>query len=112
MTTFTARIGPWGATTCAIEDTSGAMCERPATRHLLVKVGHLRGLLNCCDACLPGLMAHRALIVDIHRFGDYCNLPNAIWVPSTPDGPGTCQLPHDLTEDIERFANQPEGALT
>ncbi len=109
---FQARIGPWGCTTCAVEDTAGAICGKTATKHLLVRIKHLRGLLNACDTCFVYLIQHHALIIDSHQFGHCCNLPDADWIPSTPEHPGTCQLPESYTQDIERFANQPEGALT
>lgn len=108
---YRAQVRPWGGTTCAVANTDGRECGNAARIHLLIELGHARGVLNCCDTCFADLTLVRYFILDTHRFGDCCGLPDSVWVPSTPDGPGTCQLPDALTEDIERFANQPEGAL-
>jgi hypothetical protein len=97
---------PPGTATCCLTSTSGQTCEEPAAVHVLIS-GYVSTAF--CEAHWqhPG---HRMPHADFHRFGDHCNLPGARWIKTKSWRPGTCLLPNDLTEAVERFANQEESA--
>jgi hypothetical protein len=102
------KAGTWGASTCGVEAPDGTKCGAPATTHALLDVG-FEGQINLCTPCFRFVRRVGMTVIDHHDFGRHCNIPDAKWIRSTPDRPGTCHMPNDLTEDIERFANEPES---
>lgn len=100
-------LAPEGTSTCTYMP-GGVICGRPAHAHALLSIVPPVSGAFCTQhwqtAC------HTMRFVDFHAFTDHCNLPGSRWLPSTHNTRGTCQIPHDLTDDIERFANQPTGA--
>jgi hypothetical protein len=99
---------PLGRAACTYVPEGSGICDDPAVVHVLITA-----IPPAAAAAFCGLHWATTCLdlkpVDFHRFGDHCNLPGSTWIPSTPHSHGTCRLPHDLTEDVERFANQPES---
>lgn len=109
MTGFMFIGGPQdGRSACSYVDDGAALCEHAAVVHVWVTLAPAAAAAFCLNHWL--LTRQDLRFIDIHTFGDHCNLPGATWFPSNRLRRGTCRLPDDLTEDVERFANQPVGA--
>jgi hypothetical protein len=100
---------PLGRAACTYVPDGSSICDAPAVVHvLLTAIPPAAAAAFCTVHWLTTSTDLKP--VDFHRFGDHCNLPGSGWIPSNPLQRGTCRMPHDLTEDVETYANQTESA--
>lgn len=85
------RLGrplPYGRTTCGYQaGFDDALCDQPATWHLISDNGHTM------EACDGHLGVASPLASDRHAFGAVCGIPGTIWQVSDGKGEGFCFWP-------------------